>query len=491
MRLASAFGTVTVAGLLMAAPASAATFTVDTTKDGTDSTIDGDCAAADGKCTLRAAIDEANAQAGNDEIVLPRGTIKLTLAEGAASNAEGDLDVTEAVEIRGRGPGKTIIEQTVKDRVLRSDAPFAGFSEPGLQLSKVTLTGGIIGGAGESGGAGLQQNEFALLDKVVIRDNIARSDVSDNVPAAGLYSAGITAIARTVIRDNIAAGRGDASPSGGGIFVNDGSLTIQDGSAVVGNTARLRKAEGSGSASSGGIAINNPGGEPSDSVTIYDSTIANNSAKGGEFDRAGGISGGVGAFFDIRGTTISGNRAGIGGGIYAISADITLNDSTISGNSDAGGGGAAIFQQGGPDTIELTHVTIAGNEPSAGHFSIESGEQAQAGSLTLFGSIVDNPRKECGGEVGAVASEGRNVVGDTTCDFDDPLFDVDADPKLRPLADNGGSDDYPHTKTHGLKGSSPAIGRVPCSPGVDQRGFPRPSGADCDSGSFERGASAP
>jgi hypothetical protein len=488
MRPASALGAAAITWLLLATPAQAATFTVDTTKDGTDAAIDGTCAAASGKCTLRAAIDEANAQAGNDEIVLPKGTFELTLAEGSPSNAEGDLDVTEAVEIAGRGPGKTIIEQTVKDRVLRNDAPFAGFSEPGLQLSKVTLTGGIIGGAGESGGAGLQQNQFALLDKVVIRDNIARSDAADNVPAAGLYSAGITAIARTVIRDNAAVGRGDTSVLGGGIVVQDGGLTIQDGSAVVGNTARLRKPEGNGFASAGGIVVRNPGGEPEDAVSVFDSTIAGNSAKGGTSASAGGVSAGVGTFLDMRGSTVSGNRSRLGGGIYATSSELNVSDSTISGNSDTGAGGAAIFQQGGPDTVELTHVTIAGNKPSAGHFAIESGEQAQASSLHLFASIVSNPRRECGGEDGAIYSGGHNIVADTSCAFNPGLgADLEANPQLRDLAGNGGP-----TRTHALKGSSPAVDYLPgCSAGVDQRGFSRPVGAGCDIGSFERGASAP
>jgi CSLREA domain-containing protein len=113
--------------LTLAPQASAATFTVDTTKDGVDAnTADTLCATAGGKCTLRAAIEEANAQSGNDEIVLPKGTFKLSLPKAPApANSEGELDVTEAAEIDGRGPGKTVIRQTVKDRVLRNDASLA------------------------------------------------------------------------------------------------------------------------------------------------------------------------------------------------------------------------------------------------------------------------------------------------------------------------------------------------------------------------------
>ncbi len=239
--------------------------------------------------------------------------------------------------------------------------------------------------------------------------------------------------------------------------------------------------------------MRNPGSETDDVVTILDSTVAGNTALGAPIADAGGIMAATGVNLEINRSTVSGNRSRQGGGLYAIgAASVGVTNSTFSGNSDAGDGGAAIFHQASANAIDITHTTIAGNRPSAGHFAIEEGEQATMGSLTLSASIVANPRPECGGDEGlAVASDGRNVVADLTCGFNDPLFDLEAKPKLKPLADNGGWADYPHTKTHALMGSSPAINRVPCSPGVDQRGFGRPSGTDCDSGSFERGAQPP
>jgi hypothetical protein len=57
------------------------------------------------------------------------------------------------------------------------------------------------------------------------------------------------------------------------------------------------------------------------------------------------------------------------------------------------------------------------------------------------------------------------------------------DPKLGPLGDNGGP-----TRTHRLLPGSPAIdaASTPDCPPTDQRGVPRPQGAGCDIGSFER-----
>src|SRR5215210_3494111 len=154
MRALSGIGTIIVLIALMPASAGAEiVFKVNSTKDRLDAdTGDNVCAATDGKCTLRAAIGQANATPGDDEIKLPKGTLKLTRPtanSGTGDNSTGELDVSESVEINGRGPDKTVIEQTKNDGVLYNAAPFAGFSAPGLTVNGVTLTGGHIGGPGE------------------------------------------------------------------------------------------------------------------------------------------------------------------------------------------------------------------------------------------------------------------------------------------------------------------------------------------------------
>src|SRR5688572_12053973 len=76
-----------VAVVVLATPGSAgaATFTVNSLKDGIDADKNDEvCAAANGKCTLRAAIDEANDEPGDDDIKLPKGTIELKRPAGPA-----------------------------------------------------------------------------------------------------------------------------------------------------------------------------------------------------------------------------------------------------------------------------------------------------------------------------------------------------------------------------------------------------------------------
>ena len=371
---------VTLAALAAASPASAETFVVDSLKDAVDPEPTNDvCATAAGECTLRAAIETANHFVGNDEITLPKGTIKLTIPKSGSTqeNNEGELDVWEAVEIDGRGPAKTVIKQTARDRVLRNDAVFGGFLSPGLQLSDVTLTGGRIGGAGENGGAGLQNNEFALLSNVVIKKNVINSDSDDNVPGGGILTSGVLAMAETTVRDNVARGRGDTLTQAAGMFVQNGSATIQDGSKVVSNTVQFRDPEGSTVAQGGGVLVSNPGNEPADAVSVIDSTIAGNTVSGGELSDGGGSSpemGPTSTSSAARSRAIV--RSAAPASIWSGSGSVAISNSTVSGNSDTGQGGAAIFHQAGVGDIDVSQTTIAGNDPSAGHHAIEGGEQA-------------------------------------------------------------------------------------------------------------------
>src|SRR5690606_23632283 len=62
---------------------------------------------------------------------------------------------------------------------------------------------------------------------------------------------------------------------------------------------------------------------------------------------------------------------------------------------------------------------------------------------------------------------------------------LDQNPLLGPLADNGGD-----TLTHALLSGSPATdtGGAAVCPATDQRGAPRPQGAGCDIGAYEAGS---
>src|SRR5512134_3560312 len=77
----------------------AATFVVTSSLDQTDiAPGDGDCETAPGSrvCTLRGAVQEANALAGPDRILIGSGTYVLGLPGGLENAAaSGDLDITD------------------------------------------------------------------------------------------------------------------------------------------------------------------------------------------------------------------------------------------------------------------------------------------------------------------------------------------------------------------------------------------------------------
>ncbi|MEO8195253.1 MAG: choice-of-anchor Q domain-containing protein [Thermoanaerobaculia bacterium] len=143
---ALAVGIVLVALLASASALAAATFTVTRPDDQLDTLPgDGACIAQNGGgCSLRAAVQEANALFGADGIYLPPGTYSLTRA-GAGENlaATGDLDIASAITLVGTGWSVTTIEMTgYIDRIF----DVQGFSS--LTLADVTISGGAVAGIG-------------------------------------------------------------------------------------------------------------------------------------------------------------------------------------------------------------------------------------------------------------------------------------------------------------------------------------------------------
>jgi predicted outer membrane repeat protein len=178
-------------------------------------------------------------------------------------------------------------------------------------------------------------------------------------------------------------------------------------------------------------------------------------------------------------STISNNTsARFGGGIYNdYSGNLVIFNSTISGNQSIYG--SAIYNT---DQVNLSHSTIAFNYAELGCAVFSD----VGGAVTVKNSIIANNNGEGGNCVGAVDALGDNLDDDGTC-----YFSITADPKLEPLADNGGD-----TLTHAILFSSPAMDAITdCtdiggSPVVDldQRKISRPQIDACDIGAYEREA---
>ncbi|HEY6941492.1 hypothetical protein, partial [Dokdonella sp.] len=129
---------------LLASTVHAAVFTPDTTVDTVDAMPgDGLCADMGGHCSLRAAMQESNALAGADTIVLDVGAYALTRAgSDEDASASGDLDVDDDLVLQGAGAEATIIDGGALDRVL--DIRPATSARP-VRIEGLTLRNGALG----------------------------------------------------------------------------------------------------------------------------------------------------------------------------------------------------------------------------------------------------------------------------------------------------------------------------------------------------------
>ena len=316
---------VTLAALAAASPASAETFVVDSLKDAVDPEPTNDvCATAAGECTLRAAIETANHFVGNDEITLPKGTIKLTIPKAGSTqdNNEGELDVTEAVEIDGRGPDEDRDQADgQRPRAAKRRGRSADSCSPGLQLSDVDPHRGTNRRApARTVAPGFRTTRSRSSPTSSIKKNVVNSDSSDNVPGGGILTSGVLAMAETTVRGNVARGRGDTLTQAAGMFVHNGSATIQDGSKVVSNSVQFRDPEGIDALPR---AAGSCRGEPRKRAHRHGLHHRQHGRRKHRLGRRAlgwrrASSPGSGANLDIQRSTVSGNRSKRGGGLYLV-----------------------------------------------------------------------------------------------------------------------------------------------------------------------------
>lgn len=442
-------------------PAEARNLTVTTTVDAVDLLPgDGVCRTKAGRCSLRAAIQEANALPGYDYIAVPAGRFRLSIrGPGEWLSAAGDLNVTDNVDIQGAGVAQTII-----------DGGFCDDPESAACTSESLRPG--------------QDRVFAIqayLSKVGFTDLTVQNGGGRLIPAGGIFISQNSSLILNRVR--VHANR--AYQFGGGIL-NLGGLSIIK-STIDGNMTSLNR--GGDETNSGGGILNLAGA----SLTVGQSTISGNKATHG-----GGIRN-VGGFVDIRASTISHNIANVrGGGIMNVGT-MNIAASTIVGNEAYAaypqnvvglprGGGIynQYFKDADAGLIRLASTIVASN---INHYAKGSANFAPD-CYSELPSRIDSYRYNL---IGIVTDSCglRDFAGATRLPYDQagtrtsPL-----DPMLSSLNDFGGP-----TMTHRPNLGSPVIDRGPpptvgCD-STDQRDYVRPTdgdrkgGARCDVGAVE------
>jgi hypothetical protein len=284
-----------------------------------------------------------------------------------------------------------------------------------------------------------------------------------NVRVFSITSSGVATLTHLrIVSGTVGEGdEGCPGQCGGGIY-NQGTLTVQN-STLSGNSATGNGSDGGG--------IDNEG-----TLTVTNSTLSDNSVHryGGGINNSGTLT--------VQNSTLSGNSSEWGGGIDNNYGTLTVQNSTLSGNLAWGGGG--IYNGG---TLTVQNSTLSGN--SSEWESGEGGGIDNWGTLTMTNTLIAHnpPGGDCWG---SVATNDYNLIEDTgidACDLSNGVNGniIGVDPRLGSLADHGGG-----TQTHALLRGSPAIdaGGSTCL-ATDQRGIPRPQGAACDIGAFEKTAS--
>ena len=537
-----AAGLVAVMGVVGGAlSAHAATFDVNTTIDSPASSAAvsaGVCEDVLGRCSLRAAIQVADAAPGPSTIRVPAGTYLLSLSgvdEAATMTngtytvqhtpdaSRGDLNIVQSMTIIGAGSGKTVIgwvPGAEQDRVFHIEVPASASSDLAVTLQGLTVQNGYVPapvvldaavptavvrfarmGGGIAIGAGAE---------IQVVDSTATEGEDEEGGGCGGGGGG--------------GGGGCAGPEGhGGPGESESGATIQN--VTLSDVSVLNNSsggEGGGIYNTGPITLDhvtvsgntsgaNGGGIYNDAAMLMtDSQIGTPSAPNSASNGGGLFETGFHTSL-IQRSAFLGNSASSGGGIAGRRMVFeVISRSTIADNT-ASDGGAGIMTNG---RVELINDTVSDNSVSGkvgksgaglsgfGPASAQpAGGGANAANFTLVNTIVANnvyagatpTLLNCGGKgegdpAARFYSMGHNLEDGNSCGLTATGDQPGVNPELGPLAANGGA-----TLTRALLTGSPAIdaGDGAYCPNDDQRGqIGRADGNidgvfQCDIGAYE------
>ncbi len=229
----------------------------------------------------------------------------------------------------------------------------------------------------------------------------------------------------------------------------------------------------------------------------------------------GGAIGNAGTL-DLRNVSFPDDNAAIGGALFSRGGQINAENVTFENDGTSAFDGGAVFLfnggnasftnttvvgsgwpssfGGGIDnsgsTLTLTNDTFSGN--IRGALETDTGGSTSVQNTILGSGFSDNADFDCVGEgkgtdvntttAKAITNDlGNNIDQDGVCGLNASGDKSKVDPKLAPIADNGGL-----TPTQALLHGSPAIdaGSLSACPASDQRGVAHPL-ESCDIGAFE------
>lgn len=348
------------------------------------------------ECTLREAIASVNnggalggCQAVGDgvpdTVVLPAGNYVLSLPGTDEDNCgNGDLDVLANLTLNGAGSGNTSIsaeglKPDTPERVFDIN-PF-GNSDISVTFNGVTIRDGddFVGGGiqilGEQSNliSFVKAGSFGSTVSVVLNDVV----VTENM--AFIEGGGVNNFGADLTLNNSQVTQNQAENfTGGGISHQGGCFKCVDAALLVVNSGGLLTLQNTTISGNSAVA---GGGVYNEAELVMDSSTVSGNTAGND---GGGIYGGFGSLALITNSTVSGNQA-LGENI----STIVLSDMKLGffPNDGAGGG---IYQILG--ALALVNSTVSGNSAGSlggGLFFITNFPNLQAGEGLAQGNGVD------------------------------------------------------------------------------------------------------
>jgi CSLREA domain-containing protein len=377
-------------GVVFASPAQ---FTVNSTADALDASVgDGVCSTVAGACTLRAAIQEANANPGADEIQLPPGTYELGIAPLNQNDVTtGDLDITDSLTITGAGASSTIVDGGTPTpggpaRVRGLDRLFEVLADSGeVSFSGLTFSDGY---AAEYGGA-VMNNSTATV--TVIASTLTGNVADKAGGAIDNHLGGALHVENSTLSNNVSFESASALNN-----QRDGTLSVANSDILSNSAADVALDE---SVVGAGAIANNAELDARGTITVTGSLISDNAAGG---SRAGAALSNDGAgTVTVDQTTFSKNRAEVdGGAIFNGAGEVTVTGSTFSENSGESGG--AIFNSAKDGRLTVSDSSFSLNTADARGGAIASGG---TGHLTVTGSTFS--KNSADGWGGAIVNDDK------------------------------------------------------------------------------------
>ncbi|MCA9988269.1 MAG: hypothetical protein KDE59_28375, partial [Anaerolineales bacterium] len=364
-------------------PAPGIILTVDSLASGADTAIgDGICATSGGECTLRAAIEESNALAGQETIQLPAGTIDISSRLP---------DITDHLIIAGAGVGQTILNRLSSSQAVYTDySTIVVFRDLTLQGASrfisskghLTIEDCLVQNSSDSAifafyNYGETMPVADPLPEVVVRNCTFQNNVGAfNGPA--IFSSGRLTIDDSLFLNN-------QGTNGGAIYTSGGAGVTEAGDIVIRNS----RFEGNIAESQGG-AIRSRWSR----IGISNTLFLNNQVTGGSQPQGGAI--GTSSWLTITDSYFAGNSADYAGGAIANGGEwnldvdpaiITVNGSTFENNASDLGGGLVFTGEG-----QVANSTFSGNQAlrDGGGILIGANSTGVLNSVTVVNNTADS-----------------------------------------------------------------------------------------------------